>query len=970
MPTLAVHSPARRVQSERSPLLGASGASYATSTSDSGGAKTKNVGQPAGLEDGALPLWFSWTVGVSVAVSLAWLLLFVVVGSHPATQAPWRPSEATSPPSTAATSPSTATTDSAEGAFYLYTGVFNSLVGSFLSASGYCCQKVAHNRVQRCPELGAASQQRVFLAGLLVLAVGTISAVANLGILGQAVQAPFAALTLIYSALLGRFVLGEPLVAVDLLSSVLIIAGVAGDVAAAQFADLPPPRTFDLQSLARLVFRDSVMPTAYTIIALAYTTAILRRVHTRKLHRGAIGLLAFSSCAGIMAGFTSLATKSAVVVASSAFSSHSGDVQRHHSIHRALMTLVNPFYVLILLAIPAALVPQLYFLNRGLEHFGTLKFVPLYQAFIILGNTACGMVFYNEMAGYGAAPLACFAAGIAVTLSGVCLLLAKVDRDNANGLVLPVSAASASSQAVPAFPTEFSFDDMQFATENVTPIHDFDECKRAIVKLLRSATSSIYYSTFLCDFNQELEDAGDTYTRDKEPTTIASLLKAAVKRGVNVHVLYNPATDYGTTTTDELRRIFPAQDNADAGAGEGRIRLAFAESDLGPSFFTTWISNNSKYGFHHQKYLCVDGDTIMVTGCDVNAERAGWLHVNGIGYYWHELGVVAPCSPAMFQWIQRNHEPSTPRHDALSEREDDKRSPPFPLVAGGWREENAMVNLILNARESVQLENQILISGGGLQHNRVCAALVARIARAHHNREPFRALVLTNAAQQDEPSHVTRLYCALSIQWSLEQLEACASFAHGLSKHDLARYLLVGRLESRNRATNDGILIKVHSNIVIVDGCYALRSSSNLSDRSLSARPTDTELGLLFAGPCVSVFQQQLLNMYMGTTGETYTVSTVVDRVRSHGGVPDTGRSRRDGCCIVPLAKRAPWSPVLTWFLMNAFIYCSEGATGGRYKVSYTTTALEHDGDDGNAKRKIASDTTASADEISVAVAC
>lgn len=963
MPTPAAASPApRRVQSERSPLLRGSAGSYATSATSANAKDPPQAKDAVGNGDdhSALPLWFSWTVGLSVAVSLSWLLLLVVLGSHPAAQAPLNPSEATAAPAV----PIAAT----DGAFYLYAGVFNSLVGSFLSASGYCCQKVAHNRVQRCPELGTASQQRVFIAGLLVLAVGTISAVANLGILGQAVQAPFAALTLIYSALLGRFVLGEPLVAVDLLSSVLIVAGVAGDVAAAQFADLPPPRAYNLESLASVLFRDSVMPTAYTVIALAYTTAILRRVHTRKLHRGAIGLLAFSSCAGIMAGFTSLATKSAVVVASSALSDHGVDAQHHHGFHRALMTLVNPFYVLILLAIPAALVPQLYFLNRGLEHFGTLKFVPLYQAFIILGNTACGMVFYNEMAGYGAVPLACFVAGITVTLSGVCFLLAKVERDNNNGLVLPVSTASVSSSTSPcAFPTEFSFDDMKFATENVTPLHDFDECKSAIVKLLRSATSSIYYSTFLCDFNQELEEDGEVYQHDKEPTTIASLLKAAVKRGVDVHVLYNPATDYGTTTTDEMRRIFSTQDS---GPDDGRIHLAFAESDLGPSFFTTWISNNSKYGFHHQKYLCVDGATIMVTGCDVNAERAGWLHVNGIGYYWHELGVVAPCSSDMFQWIQRNHESSHPRIDASNELEDDKRPPPFPLVAGGWREENAMVNLILNARESVQLENQILITGGGLQHNRICAALVARIARAHRNGEPFRVLLLTNAAQQDEPSYVTRVYCALSIQWSLEQLEACASSAFGLSKHDLAQYLLAGRLEAGNRSTDDGILIKVHSNILIVDGCYALRSSSNLSDRSLSARPTDTELGLLFAGPCVSVFQQKLLNMYMGTIDDTYTVGTVIDRVRSYGHATDTGRFRRDNCCIVPLTKWSHWSPVLTWFLMNAFIYCSEGATGGRYRVSYTTTTLEHDGNGADPKRKSACITAASAEKVSIAVPC
>lgn len=927
---------------ERSPLL--------TSPSRTKGATSKSPAASSPSASASLPLWFSWAVGLSVAASLGWLLL--IAGARPSARSPLQ-----------AAKPSAKQQEEDAGSFYLYAGVFNSLVGSFLSASGYCCQKVAHNRVQRCPELGAASQQRIFFAGLLVLGVGTVSAVANLGILGQAVQAPFAALTLIYSALLGRFVLGEPLLSVDLLSSVLIVAGVAGDVIAAQLADLPPPRAYDLRSLGALIFRDSVMPMLYTITAIAYITMILRRVHTRKLHRGAVGLLAFSSCAGVMAGFTSLATKSAVLVASSAFSKHVGDDSlQHRSFHHVATTLLNPIYVLILLAIPAALVPQLYFLNKGLEHFGTLKFVPLYQAFIILGNMGCGMVFYNEMAAYGALPLACFAAGIAITLSGVCLLLAKVDRDANNGLVLPLSAAATAEldAAMPTFPTEFAFEAMEFATEDVTPLQDFDECKHTIVKLLRSAQSSIYYSTFLCDFNQELEgESTQIYQAKKEPTTIASLLKAAVKRGVDVHVLYNPATDYGTTTTEDVRKLLLS---SDASSSDGRLHLAYSESDLGPSWFTQWISNNSKYAFHHQKYLCIDGSTIMVTGCDVNAERAGWLKMNGIGYYWHELGVVAPCSSAMFEWIKRNHQPSSPGKSA---EEKEFRSPPFPLVAGGWREENAMVHLILNARESVQLENQILISGGGLQHNRICAALVSRIARSHQNREPFRALVLTNAAQQDEPSVVTRLYCALSIQWSLEQLEACASSTYGLSKAELDQYLFVGRLESEPQASNRGVLIKVHSNILIVDGWYAVRSSSNLSDRSLSARSTDTELGLMFSGPSVVAFQQQLLNMYMGTTGESYSVLFVINYVRHRSHL-------RDECCIVELKKKSPWHPVLTWFLMNAFIYCSEGATGGRYEVSYTTTAIIAENEVAYPKH-VAIDSpmpTAASDEISVALAC
>ena len=127
-----------------------------------------------------LPRWFALATLLSVLLTLLWLVL-LALGPQLALQM--------------------------DVTFYLYAGVLNSLMGSFLSASGYCCQKYAHVRVARNAALGTAPMQTIFQAGVFLLAMGTVSAISNLGILGQAVQAPFAALTLIYSALLGRFVL-------------------------------------------------------------------------------------------------------------------------------------------------------------------------------------------------------------------------------------------------------------------------------------------------------------------------------------------------------------------------------------------------------------------------------------------------------------------------------------------------------------------------------------------------------------------------------------------------------------------------------------------------------------------------------------------------------------------------------------------------------------------------------------------
>ncbi|KAL3660908.1 hypothetical protein V7S43_013925 [Phytophthora oleae] len=831
-----------------------------------------------------LPRWFVLAMILSVFCSLVWLALLVLgpqLNLH------------------------------VDSTAYLYAGVLNSLLGSFLSASGYCCQKYAHIRVARNSALGTATMQTTFLVGLFLLAVGTVSAVINLGILGQAVQAPFAALTLIYSALLGRFVLHESFGVYDLLSSAVIILGVGVDVYAAQLADVPR-KSYTLQSLGRLLMRDSVFPLGYTVMAIAYAVLLLRRVHTDKLQRHAIGLLAFSSCAGVMAGFTSLATKSVVEVTKSALKDHDW------------LVFFNPFFILMVLAVPCALVPQLFFLNKGLEFFGTLKFIPLYQAFIIIGNMGCGMVFYNEMASYSYNALVFFLGGIMITISGVCVLLVKVDYEKNSGDGRRSTAVKAvdrpmdelldhKSRDKERFETDFTLEQMKWATdsEDAKPndlrvCRDFHECQEAIVELLVSARKSIYYSTFLCDFTQVLH----TTNEEHMDNTFVSLVRDAVKRGVDVHILYNPVRDYGTNSIADLRLILPPE-----------VHFACSVSDLGPSWFTRHLSNNSRYAFHHQKYLCIDEETIMVTGCDVNTEREGWLRKNHLGYYWHELSVVCRCTPDMVAWIHANHQPAEKKryYDQFME------SPPFPLVSGGWREENCMVNMIMNAKHSVQLESQIMISGGSLQHNRICPAIVARISQAHRKGEPFHALILTNAAQKDEPSFLARTYCTLSVQWSLEQLEDCA-LAYGLTLEDLWRHLQVGRLE------NDGVLIKVHSNILIVDGKYALRSSSNLADRSLSARPNDTELGLLFSGPRVNELQQDLLNMYLGTTGKRYTWAQVFECIRGSHTHRPTG--------VIKQLEKKTWSPVFTWFMMNVFIYLSEGATGGRVKVTYETTVI------------------------------
>jgi phosphatidylserine/phosphatidylglycerophosphate/cardiolipin synthase-like enzyme len=61
---------------------------------------------------------------------------------------------------------------------------------------------------------------------------------------------------------------------------------------------------------------------------------------------------------------------------------------------------------------------------------------------------------------------------------------------------------------------------------------------------------------------------------------------------------------------------------------------------------------------------------------------------------------------------------------------------------------------------------------------------------------------------------------------------------------------------------NGGRHIQVNSNIVLQDGHTLLRSSSNMTDRSLSALPCNTELGILIRSNHIANFQQKLWRRY------------------------------------------------------------------------------------------------------------
>ena len=257
-------------------------------------------------------------------------------------------------------------------------------------------------------------------------------------------------------------------------------------------------------------------------------------------------------------------------------------------------------------------------------------------------------------------------------------------------------------------------------SEDARFLVDFEECKAKIHDIVSNAKRTVYYSTFLCDFEFPLLE-------DNKKETMANVLNRLARNGVEVYILYNPGMQYGNKPIQYIRNML-----------DSRIRITTAKTKLELSTLSRSTKRINVAGYHHQKYICVDDKIAMVCGCDINGERAGWLVKNCKGYYWDEIATVLPCSERMSTWFR-----STLRHlTRLNLR--------F-RYSGGLREHDAMVHLIRTAEYELYFANQTLLTGNEMYVNKIGHALVDRIVRARHEGKPFQIMLLTNESQNDEP---------------------------------------------------------------------------------------------------------------------------------------------------------------------------------------------------------------------------
>ena len=362
----------------------------------------------------------------------------------------------------------------------------------------------------------------------------------------------------------------------------------------------------------------------------------------------------------------------------------------------------------------------------------------------------------------------------------------------------------------------------------VTFCSDYQECVNSFVHLIQHAQKELWYSTFLCNLTTPLPGHGQL--------TMSALLQDAAERGVQIKVLYNPATSYGNLELKEALEMFPEKNCVvHVCTGNGKLKG-----------FRKLMSPHATYSYHHQKYIMVDREWAMVTGCDVDGDRQPWLVLNSKNYFWLELSVVFNIRnmPAVQRFFEDNWKHITP--------------PPLPLI-NAHTEHSLVQWLILTSTTYVHLEQQLFISNDKTT-NKVASALVERIVRAVKQGDAgFRCFIITNVRNPDD-TPLLDFFLLMLFMWSWRWMESYAQKL-GVTLSQFYEHVVFLHLEHTVNGTT--YPIKVHSNIVIQDGIRCVRSSSNLTDRSLGSLPCDTELGVVITDVAsIQRLQQTLWKRY------------------------------------------------------------------------------------------------------------
>jgi phosphatidylserine/phosphatidylglycerophosphate/cardiolipin synthase-like enzyme len=247
--------------------------------------------------------------------------------------------------------------------------------------------------------------------------------------------------------------------------------------------------------------------------------------------------------------------------------------------------------------------------------------------------------------------------------------------------------------------------------------------------------------------------------------------------------------------------------------------------------------------------------------------------------------------------------------------------PPFPFTSGK-NEHDIMIDMIETSQSCIHLENQLCISTNSTK-NDILRSVIQRLRRSYDTPgDDFHFFLFVNTYQPDENVFVSMTTTA-TFHWS-RRIFYDNALESGIPESFINERVFIGIFEYRD------IHVKIHSNLMIQDGHTLLRSSSNLSDRSLSERPCDNELGVVVSDDSVAEIQQNLWKMYTFLPYDTPPLypRDIISYFRAESGVIREMKSHGD--VLIP-------TPIMNGIMK---IYTNlTPAFGGKRHINWTTTS-------------------------------
>ncbi|XXQ29942.1 Magnesium transporter [Plasmodiophora brassicae] len=291
----------------------------------------------------------------------------------------------------------------------LVAGIGMSIIASVLCNAGFLLQKLAHGQQHE-----HRYWNRTWVAGLLVLGLGSVTDYIALAMIPQSVVAPLGAVTLLSNLALSPIILGEKVTSACYRATAVIIIG---NVLAVLFSSYRNAHVSAVHIITRAQRPDMIVNVVVFVALLAYLkrrelamiTMASRSSSPRAQYSAEHRQLISSVLAGILGAANMLLARVLSLM------------MRDAIVHSHVSSMTAMIVSGALMA--ATLFGQIRQMNDCLEKFEATYVIPISQSAMCIGSVTLGFVFFEEYRGISILHAILFAVGVAVTVRGQLLLI-------------------------------------------------------------------------------------------------------------------------------------------------------------------------------------------------------------------------------------------------------------------------------------------------------------------------------------------------------------------------------------------------------------------------------------------------------------------------------------------------------------------------------------------------------------------